>query len=293
MQQVNHAGSRCWVVDDVRLEAASADRLDEEVDAAAQVAAEIREPFMRWITRTVRGCLAIAHDDLEQGEKDTIEDQQIARDGGLPDTEVAYGSVAFHYSVASGSSRRVLGPYARRRCAGAGCSRLAGAAVGRTVSGDRQRPILDTAARASAPLRWTVAGACVGRRCRARRAELRGDPLRKASSLEGPLQADPFPFTASASAPEGSSCCWETPRPQIRHFAGSMRVHEAIRSPFGTVETAFHRGHFLLDRDHERARNLLGPPCKSLAGIASVTSSGAPMRPFEPDERNRIRDAAA
>jgi hypothetical protein len=43
-----------------------------------------------------------------------------------------------------------------------------------------------------------------------------------------------------------------------RHFADSMRVHDAVRSPFGAAETAFHWGHFLLDRDHERARSLLG-----------------------------------
>ena len=43
-----------------------------------------------------------------------------------------------------------------------------------------------------------------------------------------------------------------------RHFADSMRVHDAVRSPFGTAETAFHWGQLLLNRDHERARTLLG-----------------------------------
>jgi len=42
-----------------------------------------------------------------------------------------------------------------------------------------------------------------------------------------------------------------------------MRVHEAVRSPFGNAETAFHWGQLLLDRD--RARTLLGI-ARQLAG---------------------------
>ena len=42
------------------------------------------------------------------------------------------------------------------------------------------------------------------------------------------------------------------------HFADSMRVHDSVRSPFGTAETAVHWGQLLLNRDHERARTLLG-----------------------------------
>jgi hypothetical protein len=37
-----------------------------------------------------------------------------------------------------------------------------------------------------------------------------------------------------------------------------MRVHDAVRAPFGTVGTAYHWGQLLLDRDRERARTLLG-----------------------------------
>ena len=49
------------------------------------------------------------------------------------------------------------------------------------------------------------------------------------------------------------------------HFADSMRIHEAVRSPFGTAETAYHWGHLLLDRNHEHARTLLGT-ARQLAG---------------------------
>jgi hypothetical protein len=41
------------------------------------------------------------------------------------------------------------------------------------------------------------------------------------------------------------------------HFADSMRVHEAVRSPFGKAETAFYWGRLLLDRDSEHALTLL------------------------------------
>jgi hypothetical protein len=50
---------------------------------------------LRWITRTVRGCWAIAHGDLQQGERDTIEALQIARDGGLPDAAAAHDQQLF------------------------------------------------------------------------------------------------------------------------------------------------------------------------------------------------------
>ncbi|HZM67685.1 MAG TPA: hypothetical protein VFC16_15445 [Nakamurella sp.] len=42
------------------------------------------------------------------------------------------------------------------------------------------------------------------------------------------------------------------------HFADSMRIHDAVRSPFGAAETAFHWGQLLLDRDHERTQSLIG-----------------------------------
>jgi hypothetical protein len=79
-----------------------------------------------------------------------------------------------------------------------------------------------------------------------------------------------------------------------RHFADSMRIHQTVRSPFGTAETAIQWGHLLLDRDRERARNLLGTALQLAGRTASVTSNGAPTRPSEPvEERARGPPLAA
>jgi hypothetical protein len=42
-----------------------------------------------------------------------------------------------------------------------------------------------------------------------------------------------------------------------QHFSEAMRIHEAVRSPFGTATTALHWGQLLLDHDPPRARTLL------------------------------------
>ena len=42
------------------MEQASPDSYNDELDAAAQTATEVHEPFMRWISLCIRGCSSIS-----------------------------------------------------------------------------------------------------------------------------------------------------------------------------------------------------------------------------------------
>lgn len=50
------------------MEQASPDSYNDELDAAAQTATEVHEPFIRWISPFIRGCVAIARGQLELAE---------------------------------------------------------------------------------------------------------------------------------------------------------------------------------------------------------------------------------
>ena len=248
------------------LEAASADRLDEEVDAAAQVAAEIREPFMRWITRTVRGCLAIAHGDLERGEKDTIEALQIARDGGLPDTEAAHDQQLFIIRWHQGRLAEILDHVRGVGAFVPGATAWPELPLAEAICGDRQRArtMLDEAARAGfnsfygAP--W-LGGMCLWADVAAELAEPHSGAILYAKlapwkDLFG--TGGPVPIHGVSLSLGRLAVLLGNTEAADRHFADSMRVHDAVRSPFGTAETAFHWGQLLLNRDPEHARTMLG-----------------------------------
>ena len=72
------------------MEQASPDSYDDELDAAAKTATEVREPFMRWISLYIRGCVAIARGQLELAEDQAAAALRTARDGGLPEAEAAH-----------------------------------------------------------------------------------------------------------------------------------------------------------------------------------------------------------
>ena len=221
---------------------------------------------MRWITRTVRGCLAIAHGDLEQGEKDTVDALQIARDGGLPDAEAAYDQQLFIIRWHQGRLTEVLHHV---REVGALVPRATAwpeMPLAEAISGDRRRAriMLDAAARAGfnsfygAP--W-LGGMCLWADVAAELAEphsgailyARLAPWKDLFGTGGPVPI----HGVSLSLGRLAGLLGNTEAADS-HFADSMRVHDAVRSPFGAAETAFHWGQLLLDRDHERAQSLIG-----------------------------------
>ena len=277
------------------LERASGDLIDEEFDAAVQVAAEIREPFMRWITRTVQGCLAIAHGDLEQGEKDTIDALQIARDGGLPDTEAAYDQQLFIIRWHQGRLAEVLDHVRDVGALVPGATAWPELPMAEAICGDRQRArtMLDDSrpGRLQQLLRRTVAGrhVPVGGRCRrARRAELRRDPLRKAGSLEGPVRhrrtrshprRQPLSRTARRAAGKHQRPQTATSRTRCAstmpcdHRSAPPKPQSTGANSFSTATT-------------NAPEPCSAPPCNSPAATASVTSSGALIRPSEPLEQH-------
>ena len=50
------------------LESGSAERVDDMLDALVAAAADVHEPFTRWISRYARGCQALAHGELARAE---------------------------------------------------------------------------------------------------------------------------------------------------------------------------------------------------------------------------------
>jgi hypothetical protein len=65
------------------------------------------------------------------------------------------------------------------------------------------------------------------------------------------------------------------PHAADQHFRQPMRVHQAVRCPFGTATTALHSGQRLLDRGPPRVRGLLALS----AGIARRDGPGAIDQP--------------
>ncbi len=253
------------------LERASADRLDEEFEAAAEVAAEVREPFLRWITRTVQGCLAIARGDLKRGVEDAADALQIARDGGLPDAEAAYDQQLFIIRWQQGRLTEVLDHVREVGALVPGATNWPELPLAEAISGDRQRArkMLGDAAQADfnsfygAP--W-LGGMCLWADVAAELAEpdsgailyAKLAPWKHLFGTGGPVPI----HSVSLSLGRLAALLGDTEAADS-HFAESMRVHEAVRSPFGNAETAFHWGQLLLDRD--RARTLLGI-ARQLAG---------------------------
>ena len=248
------------------LERASGDLIDEELDAAAEVAAEIREPFLRWITRTVRGCWAIAHGDLQQGERDTIEALQIARDGGLPDAAAAHDQQLFVIRWHQGRLTEVLD---HARAVGAlvpGATAWPELPLAEAICGDRQAALTMLEAATQANFNTFYGAPWLGGMCLWADVAAELDDPRSGAMLYAQLAPWKDLFGTGGPVPiHGVSLCLGrlavllgNPAAADRHFADSMRIHQTVRSPFGTAETAIQWGHLLLDRDRERARNLLG-----------------------------------
>jgi hypothetical protein len=248
------------------LERPSGDRLDEELDAAAELAVEVREPFMRWITRTVRGCLAIARGDLERAEQDAADALHIAREGGLPDAEAAYDQQIFIIRWQQGRLADVLDHAREVGVLVPGATTWPELPLAEAISGDKQRArtMLREATQAGfnsfygAP--W-LGGMCLWADVAAELAEPDAGAILYAKlapwkHLFG--TGGPVPIHGVSLSLGRLAALLGDVEAADSHFAESMRTHETVRSPFGNAETAFHWGQLLLDRDHEHARTLLG-----------------------------------
>ena len=174
------------------MEQASPDSYDDELDAAAQTATEVREPFMRWISLYIRGCVAIARGQLELAEDQAAAALRTARDGGLPEAEAAHDEQLYLIRWQQGRAGRNAGPLPDRRRPHPGRVHTPGRA--RTCRSDHRRPFQRsrrTPPGRRPPLRQPLRPGLawmhvpVGRRgSRTRRPRRRGHPLPDPRSME-------------------------------------------------------------------------------------------------------------
>ena len=248
------------------LEAATTDRLDDELAAAAEVAADIREPFMHLISLLVRGCLAIAHGDLERGERDVEEVLRIGRQSGQPDAQAMYDEPLYVIRWHQGRLSEVL---PRLRTVAALLpelpTRWSGLACAEAISGDpeRARTMLREAAQTDFAMfygppwlgcmsQWADVAADLAEADAGATLYTKLLPWKHLFATAGPL-----PIHAVSLSLGRLAALLGQVETADGHFAEAMLVHEAVRSPFGTAETALHWGRLLLDREPERAAPLL------------------------------------
>jgi tetratricopeptide (TPR) repeat protein len=248
------------------LEAASTDQLDDDLAAASEVAAEVREPFMHLMSLLVRGCLAIAHGDLERAEKDLEEVLRIGRETGQPDAQAMYEEPLYVIRWHQGRLGEVL---AGLRTVAALLpdvpTRWAALACAEATSGDAERA--RTMLRDAAQKDFAMFYGPPWLGCMCQWADVAADlaeadagavlyekllPWKHLFATGGPL-----PIHAVSLALGRLAALLGDVEAADGHFAEATLVHAAVRSPFGTAETALHWGRLLLDRKPERAGALL------------------------------------
>jgi DNA-binding SARP family transcriptional activator len=248
------------------MEQASPDSYDDELDAAAQTATEVREPFMRWISLYIRGCVAIARGQLELAEDQAAAALRTARDGGLPEAEAAHDEQLYLIRWQQGRLAEMLDHY--RTVGGLipdVSTRRAELALAEAITGDRSsaRAALHQAAGhrfASLYGPAWLACMCLWADVAAELAD--HDAAATLYQILVPWKSlfatgGPLPIHAVSLALGRLATLLGRPETAGQHFSEAMRIHEAVRSPFGTATTALHWGQLLLDHDPPRARTLL------------------------------------
>jgi hypothetical protein len=239
---------------------------DEDLDAAAAEAAEIQEPFTRWITVYIRGCMALAHSDLVRSEREATDALRIGLDGGLPEAEAAHDEQVFIIRWQQGRLAEVVD---RLRAVGALLptisTRQAELALAEALAGDREQAGAMLGEAAASDFRAFYGPPWLGCICLwADVAAELADP-RAAAVLYTKLlpwknlfaTGGPLPIHAVSLALGRLAALVGDPAAACGHFVDAMRVSNAVRSPFGAAETALQWGRVLLEREPMRARHLL------------------------------------
>jgi DNA-binding SARP family transcriptional activator len=250
----------------VLVSAASPERLDDELDAAAAVFTQIGEPWSRIITHIVRGCLASLHGDLDRAETDLAVALDIGQESGQPDAlamnEEALSLVRWHQGRLAEMLPRLRASAAAKPETMTFGVRLA---LAEAEFGDPQaaRALLDAAAARNFDMLYGLAW--LGAMCQWAYVAAELDDVRAGATLYARLAPWPHLFAKIGPVPIFAVSLALGRLAALRgqvdvaesHFAQAQQVHEAVESPFGSVLTALHWGRLLLARDPDRARHLL------------------------------------
>ena len=251
------------------LESGSAERVDDTLDALVAAAADVHEPFTRWISRYVRGCQALAHGELARAEQDMDAARSIARSAGMPEADPAYLEQLFLLRRQQGRLAEIVEELrdaeahmpniATRWC------RRAEVAYSEVAAGDpqRARTMLGETARDGfasfygAP--W-LGGMCLWADVVAELGEHEDGQVVYAALLPWRHMVGtcgPLPVHAVSLALGRLAALAGDAIAAGRHFDEAARVHASVHCPFGEAETALHWGRWLLTCDPERSRLLL------------------------------------
>jgi DNA-binding SARP family transcriptional activator len=248
------------------MEQGNADLLDDALASAVEVAAEVREPFARWITLFVHSCLLIVRGDLGLAESEAAEALRIGLDGGVPDAQEGWdeqiGIIRWHQGRLAEMLPRLRSTHAQLPGVP---TRWAGLVLAEVISGDRERArvMLREAAAADFELfygapwlgcmcQWAAVAADLGDTAAAAILFARLKPWKHLFGTGGPMPVHGVSHSLARLA-----VLLGDGRAAEQHFANAWRIHRQMRAPFYTAETALHWGRFLLERDLERARSLL------------------------------------
>ena len=248
------------------LERAEADRLDDALDRAAEVAAEIREPYLRSMTSFTRSCMVIARGNLDLAEGQLVDALKLGLDGGQLDAQHGYDEVLGIIRWHQGRLSEVL-PKLRETHAllPAISTRRAGLAFAEAVSGDREqaKAMLREAAEHNfdvlygAPwlgcmCQWAAVAAEVGDTAAAASLYTKLSPWKHLFGTGGPMPV----HGVSHSLARLAALLRNTSTAE-QHFANAWHIHHTMRAPFYIAETALHWGRLLKDRKPEQALPLL------------------------------------
>jgi tetratricopeptide (TPR) repeat protein len=269
-QRTNDRTSHCHVVlllAPMLVEVGCPDRMDEAVDAVAEVLAQVGEPWDRLMVPVVQGCLAMVRGQLERAETHAKEVLRIGTDSGQPDVQEMYAELIYMIRWQQGRLGEIL---PRLREVAAGFEDLpaytAGFACAEALSGDaeRARRLLRAAAENGFEAFYGISW--LGRTCQWAEVAVEVGDVDAAAALYAELapwkhlfaMSGPLPLHAVSLALARLASLRGDADTATRHYADAMRIHELVRSPFGIAQTALHWGRLLLHSNPNRARMLLG-----------------------------------
>ncbi len=258
--------SAAHVLAQTLMERAHPDRLERELAEAADLATEIREPFMRWVNLLVRSGLAVLGGDLPRAEAQADEALRIGLVGGLPDAQMGHDQLLGLIRWHQGRLAEVL-PQVRTAAAEQprDAIRWAGLALAEAVAGDRDwskrmlREVAEDhfdlfygASWLGSLCQWAVVAADLGDADAAVVLYEKLKPWKHLFGISGPLPAHGVSHClARLAVLLGDNDSAEG------HFADAWRTHRRMRAPFYIAETGLYWGRHLVNGAPERAGKLV------------------------------------
>ncbi|HEY5878587.1 MAG TPA: BTAD domain-containing putative transcriptional regulator [Nakamurella sp.] len=246
------------------LERGLADRFDNELDAAAQIAMEFQEPLMRSMILLTRCCLTIVRGELELAEQQATQLLEIGGHSGDPEEghNEVLGIIRWHQGRIVEALPFLRASLARLPDLSGPRAALAGAEA---VTGDHDvaGTLLSEAVHSNFEMlygpawlgcmcQWAAVAAELGD---TRAADILYRRLLPWQELFG--TAGPIPIHGVSHALGRLAVLLGDIDSAERHFAVAWRMHRRMRAPFYTAETELYWGRMLMQADPDRARSLL------------------------------------